>query len=89
MDWVDIAIVVFGIAAIAWLLHAANVIGQNPYQRLEAHEDMVGKMSPDLSMEEKQSLLDRRGIAPRTAGRVAFRIVAIGIAAAVLVWLRR
>ena len=89
MDWVDVAIVVGGVGVMAWLLHAANLIGHNPYLRIKMHEDLLGGRLPDnLSLEEKHQLLDRGGLAPRTARRTVFHILVVAFGAAILIWLR-
>ena len=90
MDWTDIAIVLVGIAFVGWLLHAANVIGRNPYLRVKAHEELLGQRLPSrLSMEEKQALLDRRGLAPRSAGRIVLYILIVAALVVILLWLRQ
>jgi hypothetical protein len=71
-------------------LHAANLIGHNPYLRIKQHEELLGGRLPDnLSMEEKQLLLDRAGLAPRSARRTVFQLAVVVLAAVVLLWARR
>jgi hypothetical protein len=90
MDWLDVVIVLTGVAAVGWLLHAADVTGHNPYLRIKAHEDLLGGRLPEnLSMEEKQLLLDRAGLAPRSARRTIFQLAVVVLAAVVLLWARR
>jgi hypothetical protein len=90
MDWLDVVIVLTGVAIVGWLLHAANVIGHNPYLRIKAHEDLIGGRFPEnLSMEGKQVLLDRAGLAPRSARRTIFQLAVVVLAAALLLWARR
>jgi hypothetical protein len=90
MDWLDVLIVLSGVAVVGWLLHAANLIGHNPYLRIKQHEELLGGRLPDnLSMEEKQLLLDRAGLAPRSARRTVFQLAVVVLAAVVLLWARR
>ena len=90
MDWLDVVIVSAGAAMVGWLLHAANLIGHNPYLRIKQHEELIGERLPEnLSMEEKQVLLDRRGLAPRSARRTVFRLAVVVLAVLVLFWARR
>ena len=90
MDWLDVVIVLAGVAMVGWLLHAANLIGHNPYLRIKQHEDLLGGRLPEnLSMEEKQVLLDRAGLAPRSARRTVFQLAVVVLAALVLLWARR
>jgi hypothetical protein len=69
MTWTEIAIVIGGIAFVALLLRASSIINQNPYQRLQIHEDIGVKLPPDMTMEQKHRLLDWRGLAPRSWAR--------------------
>jgi hypothetical protein len=90
MDWLDVVIVLAGVAIVGWLLHAANLIGHNPYLRIKQHEELIGERLPEsLSMEEKQVLLDRGGLAPRSAGRTLFQLAVVVLAFLVLLWARR
>jgi hypothetical protein len=90
MDWLDVLIVLSGVAVVGWLLHAANLIGHNPYLRIKQHGELLGGRLPDnLSMEEKQLLLDRAGLAPRSARRTVFQLAVVVLAAVVLLWARR
>jgi hypothetical protein len=90
MDWLDVLIVLSGVAVVGWLLHAANLIGHNPYLRIKQHEELLGGRLPaNLSMEEKQLLLDRAGLAPRSARRTVFQLAVVVLAAVVLLWARR
>jgi len=82
MEWWRIVVAAALVLVIAWLLHVAGVIGRNPYLRLKMHEDMMGNRLPHtLSLEEKQRLLDIRGIAKRGAGRTVLyiAILALGV----------
>jgi hypothetical protein len=90
MDWLDVVIVLAAVAIVGWLLHAANVIGHNPYLRIKQHEELIGGRLPEnMSMEEKQALLDRRGLAPRSAGLTVFKLAVVVLVATVLLWARR
>lgn len=89
MDWLDVVIVLIGAAIVGWLLHAADVIGHNPYLRIKAHQDLGGHFPQNLSMEEKQVLLDRAGLAPRSVRRTIFLLAVVILAAVVLLWIRR
>jgi hypothetical protein len=90
MDWLDVVIVVAGLAMVGWLLNAANLIAHNPYLRIRQHEELIGGRLPEhLSMEEKQVLLDRRGLAPRSASRTVFQLAVVVLAVLVLLWARR
>lgn len=40
MDWLDVVIFSAGVAMVGWLLHAANLLGHNPYLRIKQHEDL-------------------------------------------------
>ena len=82
MEWWRIAVAVVLALVIAWLLHVAGVIGRNPYLRLKMHEDMMGAKFPHtLSLEEKQRLLDLRGVSKRSVGRTILylAILALGV----------
>jgi hypothetical protein len=90
MDWPDVVIVLAGVAIVGWLLHAANLIGHNPYLRIKQHEELIGGRLPEhLAMEEKQVLLDRGSLAPRSARGTVFQLVVVVLAAVVLLWARR
>lgn len=69
MAWVDIAVAVLGIGFVAILLRAASIINRNPHARLRGMEDMGVKFPPNTPYEQRQQLLDRFGVAPRTRWR--------------------
>jgi hypothetical protein len=90
MEWWRLAIAVILVLAIAWLLHAANVIGRNPYLRVKMHEDLISKFPPEMSLEDKQRLLDLRGVAKRNGKQTALyiAILMLGVALVFLVGAR-
>jgi hypothetical protein len=81
MEWWRIALALGLVLLIAWLSHAGNVLGRNPYLRIKMHEDLAGgKLPQDMSFEEKQTLLDRGGLSGRGVWRTAMLIAAVGLA---------
>lgn len=88
MSWIDVAVVVGGAVFIAVLLRAGHVISQNPHTRLKLFEELIGGRLPDsLTFEEKQLLLDRRGISRRNTIRSIFIVMAVALSAILVFWL--
>jgi hypothetical protein len=76
MSWGNVAMVVGAAVFIVMLLRAGRAISENPYNRLRLHEEMGEKLPKKLSFEEKQLLLDRRGISRRsTAESIVLAII--------------
>ena len=85
MEWLRIATAIALVLAIGWLLHAGNVIGRNPYLRVKVHEDLIGaKLPTEMSFEDKQRLLDRRGVSKRGGRQTALYLAIVALVAALL-----
>ena len=84
MSWIDVAMVVGVAIFVVMLLRAGRAISENPYTRLRLHEEIGEKLPGTLSFEEKQLLLDRRGISPRsTVQSIVLAIIVALVAIAV------
>ena len=88
MAVLDAAIVVVLARLVIALIRAANVLGANPHQQLKAHEDLAGRMPPEMSFLQKLDLIDRFGISPTRPSRIWPLVVSLCDVLALLLWQR-
>jgi hypothetical protein len=86
----DIAVAVIFVVLIVVLVRAAKVLSANPYQQIRSHEDLAsGKFPSEMSLVEKQRLIDMAGISPTSPRRIWLTVaVAIGGFLVLLIWQR-
>jgi hypothetical protein len=88
MAVLDIAIVALLVVLVIALVRAANLLSANPYQQIQAHEDLAGPTPPDMTFLQKLDLIDRFGISPTRPSRIWPLIVSLCAVLALLVWQR-
>jgi hypothetical protein len=61
------------------LLNANGVLGRNPYQQLKAHENLFGRLPPNMSFAEKLRLIGLFGLSPNNPGSTWLLAVAVAV----------
>jgi hypothetical protein len=84
----DIALVIVLVALVLVLIHAANVLSGNSYQRIRAQEDLAGRFPSDMPFAQKLDLIDRYGISPSARGRIWGLILTLCGVLLFLLWQR-
>ena len=82
----DIVVVIVLLALVVVLIHAANVLSGNRYQRIRAQEDLTGRFPSSTTFAQKLDLIDRWGISPSTPGRIWGLILLLCAVLLLLLW---
>lgn len=89
MSLFDLLIIGALIAFVVALLHANNVLGNNPHQQVKAHEDLVGNFPTKMSFAEKLRLINMFGISPANPRRTWWVAAVVAAFIFALSWLRQ
>jgi hypothetical protein len=87
-EFLDAATVVALGVFIVLLVRAANLLRQNPYQRVKEQERLSGPFPPDMPFAARLWLIGRKGVSPANPTRIWTLLLIVGIGFAVLLWLR-
>lgn len=84
-DWLIVAILV---VLLVMLLHASDVLGNNPYRQIRDHEDLTGRFPSRMSFAEKVRWVNMFGISPTNPRRTPILALAIAALFVLLLWLQ-
>ena len=70
MSTLEIIVGVILIAVLFAAIRAAYVLRRNPHQQIKEHEDLAGRFRAHVTMAEKLSRMNLRGISPSQSGRI-------------------
>jgi len=88
MSLLDVATVAALGVFLVLLIRAAYLLRHNPYQRVREQERLSGPFPPHMPLIERLRLINWRGTSPDNPARIWTLVVIVGIAFAVLLWMR-
>ncbi len=88
MSLLDVATVVALGVLLVLLVRAANLLSQNPYQRVKEQEKLSGPFPPSMPFAERLWLIGWKGVSPANPVRIWTLLLIVGVGFGVLLWLR-
>jgi hypothetical protein len=88
MSLLDVATVAALGVFLVLLMRAAYLLRDNPYRRVKEQERWSGPFPPHVPFIERLRFINWRGISSDNPARIWTLVVIVGIAFAVLLWMR-